>query len=64
MLLRSYVVAHNWFHYFAEDRELGATSVEYALIVGVLGVGIMTSFAFYRNSVNTAFNRVPATWPT
>ena len=64
MLLRSYVVTQNWLQRYLDDHEDGATSVEYALIIGVLGVGIMGSFAFYVKTVGSAFNKVPTTWPS
>jgi Flp pilus assembly pilin Flp len=58
MFLRSYLVAQNWLHDYLEKREEGATAVEYALMVGILGLGILGSFAFYVKSVGTAFNKV------
>lgn len=64
MLLRRYVVTQNWLDDYLENREHGATSVEYALIIGVLGMGILGSFAYYVKTVGTAFNKVPTTWPS
>ena len=64
MLLRCFVVTENLFNDILGGEEDGATSVEYALLAGVLGIGIIGSFTFYVRSVGTAFNKVPTTWPT
>ena len=64
MLLRCFVVTDNRIREILRDREKGATSVEYALMLGVLGIGIIGSFTFYVRSVGTAFNKVPQTWPS
>jgi Flp pilus assembly pilin Flp len=64
MLLRCFVVTENWIRTVASPREEGATSVEYGLMVGVLGLGIIGSFTYYVKTVGTAFNKVPTTWPS
>ena len=40
----------------------GATSVEYALIAGVISVGVIGSYAFFTTKVGVTFNKVPTTW--
>lgn len=40
----------------------GATSVEYALIAGVIAVGVIGSYAFFTTKVGVTFNKVPTTW--
>jgi Flp pilus assembly pilin Flp len=40
----------------------GATSVEYAIMAGVISVGIIASFAYFTTRVATNFNKVPTTW--
>lgn len=40
----------------------GATSVEYALIAGVICVGVIGSYAFFTTKVGVTFNKVPTTW--
>ena len=64
MLLHRFVATENWIRTLLDDGEEGATSVEYALMIGVLGLGIIGSFTFYARSVGTAFNKVPTTWPS
>jgi len=63
MLLYCYVVTENWLNGQVEKRESGATAVEYSILVGVIAMGVIGSFAFYVNAVDDAFNKVPATWP-
>lgn len=40
----------------------GATSVEYAMIAGVISVGVISSYAFFTTKVGVTFNKVPTTW--
>jgi Flp pilus assembly pilin Flp len=45
-------------------REQGATAVEYAIMAGVICVGIIVSFSTYVRTVERTFNEIPETWPT
>ena len=45
-----------------ERRDHGATSVEYAIMAGVIAVGVIGSFWFFTTKVAVNFNRVPQTW--
>ncbi len=40
----------------------GATSVEYALVAGVISVGVIGSYAFFTTKVGVTFNKLPSTW--
>jgi pilus assembly protein Flp/PilA len=42
----------------AEIEERGATAVEYALMVGLIAVGIITAVAALRDKVAKTFNNV------
>jgi pilus assembly protein Flp/PilA len=42
----------------AEIEERGATAVEYALMVGLIAIGIITSVVFLKDKVATTFNKV------
>ena len=42
----------------AEIEERGATAVEYALMVGLIAVGIITAVAALRDKVSSTFNNV------
>jgi Flp pilus assembly pilin Flp len=42
----------------AEIDERGATAVEYALMVGLIAVGIITAVAALRDKVSSTFNNV------
>lgn len=39
-------------------QEDGATAVEYALMVGLIAIGIITSVVFLKNKVAATFNKV------
>ena len=45
----------------AEIQERGATAVEYALMVGLIAVGIITADVFLKNKVASTFNTVANT---
>lgn len=45
----------------AEIQERGATAVEYALMVGLIAVGIITAVVFLKNKVASTFNTVANT---
>lgn len=40
---------------FVKD-ESGATAIEYALIAGIIGIGIAVGANSFKNSLNTKFN--------
>jgi pilus assembly protein Flp/PilA len=42
---------------FARD-ESGATSIEYALIATIVGIGVIASFIAIRDGLNDQFNNV------
>lgn len=42
----------------AEIEERGATAVEYALMVGLIAVGIITAVSALRDKVSNTFNNV------
>ncbi len=42
----------------ADIEERGATAVEYALMVGLIAVGIITAVAALRDKVSSTFNNV------
>lgn len=42
----------------AEIEEQGATAVEYALMVGLIAVGIITAVVALKDKVSTTFNKV------
>jgi Flp pilus assembly pilin Flp len=50
---QSWIVVHR-----NKIQEEGATAVEYALMVGLIAIGIITSVVFLKNKVATTFNRV------
>jgi pilus assembly protein Flp/PilA len=55
------VTTQNWIQLRVEeirDRETGATAVEYALMVGLIAVGIITAVAALRDKVSSTFNNV------
>jgi pilus assembly protein Flp/PilA len=45
----------------AEIQERGATAVEYALMVGLIAVGIITAVVVLKNKVASTFNTVSGT---
>lgn len=45
----------------AEIQERGATAVEYALMVGLIAVGIITAVVTLKNKVASTFNTVSNT---
>ena len=45
----------------AEIQERGATAVEYALMVGLIAVGIITAVVILKNKVASTFNTVSNT---
>ena len=47
---------------FVKDRS-GVTSIEYALIAGIVFVGIVSSVTLLSNSVNETFNTVASSMP-
>jgi pilus assembly protein Flp/PilA len=60
-MLKISVATQNWIELRVEDirdRETGATAVEYALMVGLIAVGIITAVAALRNKVSSTFNNV------
>lgn len=40
-------------------RELGATAVEYALLIGLVGLGVLGSTQFLKRGINTTMSKVP-----
>jgi pilus assembly protein Flp/PilA len=48
----------------AEIEERGATAVEYALMVGLIAVAIITAVSVLGGKVKTTFNRVSNTLPS
>jgi pilus assembly protein Flp/PilA len=60
-MLKIAVTTQNWIQLRVEeirDRETGATAVEYALMVGLIAVGIITAVAALRDKVSSTFNNV------
>jgi pilus assembly protein Flp/PilA len=60
-MLQLSVITQNWIQLRLEeirDRETGATAVEYALMVGLIAVGIIGAVAALRNKVSATFNNV------
>jgi pilus assembly protein Flp/PilA len=60
-MLQLTVITQNWIHHRIEEirnRETGATAVEYALMVGLIAVGIITAVAALRTKVSSTFNNV------
>jgi pilus assembly protein Flp/PilA len=60
-MLKITVTTQNWIRLHVEeirDRETGATAVEYALMVGLIAVGIITAVAALRDKVSSTFNNV------
>jgi pilus assembly protein Flp/PilA len=60
-MLKISVATQNWIELRVDDirnRETGATAVEYALMVGLIAVGIITAVAALRNKVSSTFNNV------
>jgi pilus assembly protein Flp/PilA len=60
-MLQLSVITQNWIQLRLEeirDRETGATAVEYALMVGLIAVGIIGAVAALRNKVSSTFNNV------
>jgi pilus assembly protein Flp/PilA len=60
-MLKITVTTQNWIQLRVEeirDRETGATAVEYALMVGLIAVGIITAVAALRDKVSSTFNNV------
>lgn len=51
--IQSFIVARKT---LIEER--GATAVEYALMVGLIAVGIITAVVFLKDKVATTFNTV------
>ncbi len=55
----AFVFLQNWIDARrSELEERGATAVEYALMVGLIAIGIITSVVFLKNKVATTFNKV------
>jgi pilus assembly protein Flp/PilA len=55
------VTTQNWIQLRVDEireRETGATAVEYALMVGLIAVGIITAVAALRDKVSSTFNNV------
>lgn len=46
----------------SDDTDRGATAVEYAIMVGMIALGIVSSVKFFGTSVQKSFNQVPVTW--
>jgi Flp pilus assembly pilin Flp len=60
-MLKISVATQNWIELRVDDirnRETGATAVEYALMVGLIAVGIITAVVALRNKVSSTFNNV------
>jgi pilus assembly protein Flp/PilA len=60
-MLKISVTTQNWIQLRVEevrDSEDGATAVEYALMVGLIAVGIITAVVALRNKVSSTFNNV------
>ncbi len=60
-MLKISVATQNWIALGVDeirDRETGATAVEYALMVGLIAVGIITAVVALRNKVSSTFNNV------
>jgi pilus assembly protein Flp/PilA len=54
-----------WIHTRAEKiEERGATAVEYALMVGLIAVGIIIAVSALSNKTAKTFNRVTGTLPS
>lgn len=39
-------------------REEGQTLVEYALIIGIISIGVMAAMLFLRDQITTIFNKI------
>jgi pilus assembly protein Flp/PilA len=60
-MFKTAVKTQNWIQLRVEevrDSEDGATAVEYALMVGLIAVGIITAVVALRNKVSSTFNNV------
>jgi pilus assembly protein Flp/PilA len=58
-MLETYIQLKTWGSgKAAEIDERGATAVEYALMVGLIAVGIITAVVALKNKVGNTFNRV------
>jgi pilus assembly protein Flp/PilA len=60
-MLKISVTTQNWIQLRVEevrDSEDGATAVEYALMVGLIAVGIITAVVALRNKVSSTFSNV------
>lgn len=56
--MRTYVLLQNTlFEVRRRHEERGATSVEYALMIGIIAVGCITAFTFFGRANRSAFNR-------
>ena len=56
--MRAFVRLQNTlFELRCRHDERGATSVEYALMLGIIAVGCITSFTYFGRANRTAFNR-------
>lgn len=51
-----------WYLWRRDDLDRGATAVEYAIMVGMIALGIVTSVKIFGASVQRSFNQVPVTW--
>jgi pilus assembly protein Flp/PilA len=64
-MLNSYVNLQSWIAgRKAEIEERGATAVEYALMVGLIAVGIIIAVSALSNKTAATFNKVTATLPS
>jgi len=45
-------------HFFKDDS--GASAVEYALLVALIGVGLVGSMTNLKNAISSAFNKAAA----
>jgi pilus assembly protein Flp/PilA len=64
-MLQSYVNLQSWIAgRKAEIEERGATAVEYALMVGLIAVGIIIAVSALSNKTAATFNRVTGTLPS
>jgi Flp pilus assembly pilin Flp len=61
-MLRCYIAVEIWLKSLGSVDEEGASSVEYALMAGLIAIGIIGMFTFFVKRVELSFNRVPTTW--
>lgn len=61
-MLHTFVHVTNWIHVRrSQIEERGATAVEYALMVGLIAVGIIGAVVALKNKVSRTFNTVANT---